>query len=319
MKPCPFCSELIQDKAVKCRFCDEYILSEEEEFSRFTRQREKQVGITEKSAKPIKRSSHSIAGRRGLKKAKRGTNSDLRKLVLLAIPILAILALLIVVNSKPNPPKVPQTIPPNPATIPYSEASAPTETNTSARSKLRYEVVKEQDYSYENYPRMIYRIVLSTDELPLDVDVRSMITEFCKSRIKGWKEITAFVYLPGMNTEGQAYAAAEYLPSGLKSYKAFPESLIGTAWERKAEERGDTIGRVAARERQKLEARVGKVALSLDMKKKIYREFVNDPLWAKDDGTDRVVLQLGEKYMKRYDLTREQLALICAEGSEKAW
>ena len=67
------------------------------------------------------------------------------------------------------------------------------------------------------------------------------------------------------------------------------------------------------------ETKLGPFPLTIEKRKQIYHEHTMDPLWALDDGSDRVPKKLAEKYMKKYNLTKSELAEILFEGAEKYW
>jgi len=186
---------------------------------------------------------------------------------------------------------------------------------------LNYTIVEKKDISYANTPRMLYRVVLDVTDIPLDLEVQMKRTAsyIWENGNKHWKEFTIFMYLPGMNTSGSALVIAEFRPYGLKLFKVQGIVLSGTKWEEKAEQHLKFLSKIASEKRKEIEKETGPIRLSTETKKKIYREFVNDPIWAYDDGTDKIPLKLGEKCMKKYNLTRFQLADILSEGAEKGW
>jgi len=184
---------------------------------------------------------------------------------------------------------------------------------------LSYRIVKKQDISYANTPRMVYRVVLDVTDIPSEIQMKRTASYIWENGNKHWKEFTVFMYLPGMNTSGAALGIGEFRPYGLKEFKVQGFVLAGTKWEEKAEQYLKLSSKIASEKRKEIEKETGPILLPAEMKKKIYREFVDDPLWAYDDGTDKIPLKLGEKYMKKYNLTRLQLAVILAEGAEKGW
>jgi len=186
---------------------------------------------------------------------------------------------------------------------------------------LNYTIVEKKDISYANTPRMLYRVVLDVTDIPLDLEVQMKRTAsyIWENGNKHWKEFTIFMYLPGMNTSGSALVIAEFRPYGLKLFKVQGIVLSGTKWEEKAEQHLKLLSKIASEKRKEIEKETGPIRLSTEMKKKIYCEFVDDPLWAYDDGTDKIALKIGGKCMKKYNLTRFQLANILSEGAEKGW
>ena len=180
---------------------------------------------------------------------------------------------------------------------------------------LNYTVVEKKDISYANTPRMVYRVMLDVADIPLEVQMKKTAAYIWENGNKQWKEFTVFMYLPEMNTQGLALGIGEFRPTGLKEFKIQGSTIIGTKWEEKANQQLEVMSKVASKKRSEMEP----VRLTAEMKKKIYREFVNDPLWAIDDGSDKVTLKLADKYMKKYNLTKNELAAICFEGVEKGW
>ena len=186
---------------------------------------------------------------------------------------------------------------------------------------LNYTIVEKKDISYANTPRMLYRVVLDVTDIPLDLEVQMKRTAsyIWENGNKHWKEFTIFMYLPGMNTSGSALVIAEFRPYGLKLFKVQGIVLSGTKWEEKAEQHLKLLSKIASEKRKEIEKETEPIRLSTEMQKKIYCEFVDDPLWAYDDGTDKIALKIGGKCMKKYNLTRFQLSDILLKGAEKGW
>lgn len=184
---------------------------------------------------------------------------------------------------------------------------------------LEYTTVKTQDISYANTPKMVHRIVLNVTGIPSEAEIKATALHIWEFGNKKWSEFTVFMYLPDTNTNGEAFAVAEFRPQGLKELRVQTLALAGTKWETLVTQKEKVIAETASSLRKKIERETGPVSLTTEIKKKIYREFVNDPLWVEDDGTEKLVLKLGDKYMRRYNLSRTELAAICAEGAEKGW
>jgi len=115
------------------------------------------------------------------------------------------------------------------------------QTNQSAKpvenadqGKLIFSIVKKQNISYANTPRMVWRILLDIKGMPPEAQIKQTAKDIWESDGKRWKEFTVFVYLPEMNTEDIAFAIAEFANLGLKTFMIEPLSLIGTRWEKKS-------------------------------------------------------------------------------------
>lgn len=96
---------------------------------------------------------------------------------------------------------------------------------------LKYRVVKKQDYSYLNTPRMAYRITLDVEKLPLKEQMEKIAIRIWKNGNKNWKEFTVFMYLPDMDTESAAWYVAEFSSSELKKSERQDFALYGTRWQ----------------------------------------------------------------------------------------
>jgi len=184
---------------------------------------------------------------------------------------------------------------------------------------LNYTIVKTKDISYAGTPRMVYRVVLDVEDFPLEVEIKRIARRIWENGNKHWKEFTVFMYLPSMDSNGAAFVVAEFRPDGLKEFKVQMFALSRTKWEKIAEQKDKLLSEVASKKRKEIEKETGPIQITTEIKKKIYSEYLNDSLWASDDGTDRVPLQLNEKYIKKYNLSRLELAAILTEGAEKGW
>jgi len=184
---------------------------------------------------------------------------------------------------------------------------------------LNYTIVERQNTSYKSTPRMVYRIMLDVVDIPTELEMRRTALYIWENGNKKWAEFTVFMYLPGMNTRDIALGIVEFSSYGLKKFEFNEIAFLGTKWEEKAVQLSKNLAEIASRERKKLEKRIESVRMTTAMKKKIYDEYVTDPLWVYDDGTDKIPAKLGAKYMKKYKLTKNQLADILFEGAEKGW
>ena len=92
--------------------------------------------------------------------------------------------------------------------------------NSERKSKiLNYTISEKQDISYLNTPRMVYRIILIVDSIPIEKDMRNTAISIWENGNKNWKEFTAFLYLPEMNTEMMAFGIVEFNQNGLVKFE----------------------------------------------------------------------------------------------------
>lgn len=96
---------------------------------------------------------------------------------------------------------------------------------------LNYSIAKREDISFMNTPRMVYRIILDVNSLPSDEEMKNTAINIWGNGNKNWKEFTAFLYLPEMNTEIPAYGVGEFNEGGLVRFNSNEYALIGTKWE----------------------------------------------------------------------------------------
>ncbi len=84
--------------------------------------------------------------------------------------------------------------------------------------ELSYKIVKKEDISYLDAPRMVYRVVLNVDEPPIEDKMKEVAQYLWESGNTKWKEFTVFLYLPSMNTNSAAYGIGEFRPEGLLKF-----------------------------------------------------------------------------------------------------
>jgi len=106
------------------------------------------------------------------------------------------------------------------------------QSNSEKKSEiLKYRITEKQDISYLNNQRMVYRIILDVDSLPTDKEMRNTAIYIWENGNKNWKEFTAFLYLPEMNTGLTAYGVGEFNEDGLIKFEKNENALFGTKWE----------------------------------------------------------------------------------------
>lgn len=96
---------------------------------------------------------------------------------------------------------------------------------------LKYQIAKQQDISFMNIPKMVYRIMLDVDTIPKDIEMRNTATYLWQNGNRNWDEFTVFLYLPYMNTESPAFGVAEFNKDGLVTFTKNEDALYGTKWE----------------------------------------------------------------------------------------
>ena len=98
---------------------------------------------------------------------------------------------------------------------------------------LDYQIVKIQDSSFMNIPKMLYRIILRVDSLPTDKGMRNTASYLWEHGNKNWEKFVVFLYLPYMSTESTAYRVAEFCKDGLVRYDKNDDVVFGTKWQPK--------------------------------------------------------------------------------------
>jgi hypothetical protein len=105
------------------------------------------------------------------------------------------------------------------------------QSNTEQKPKiLKYQIAKQQDISFMNIPKMVYRIMLDVDSTPMDIEMRNTATYLWQNGNRNWEEFTVFIYLPFMNTESPAFGVVEFNKEGLVMFTKNEDALYGTKW-----------------------------------------------------------------------------------------
>ncbi len=96
---------------------------------------------------------------------------------------------------------------------------------------LGYIIIETEDMSDAGTPRMVYRVVVEVEEIPVAQELERTALQIWKDGNKDWKEFTVFMYLPDMDTHLLAYAIGEFRPEGLKEFRIEEAALHDTKWE----------------------------------------------------------------------------------------
>ena len=111
------------------------------------------------------------------------------------------------------------------------------QSNSQQKPKiLKYQIAMQQDISFMNIPKMVYRIMLNVDSIPKDIEMRNTATFLWQNGNRNWEEFTVFIYLPYMNTESPAFGVAEFNKEGLVMFTKNEVALFGTKWAIKEKE-----------------------------------------------------------------------------------
>ena len=116
----------------------------------------------------------------------------------------------------------------------------PTKLAGEVAKTLEYKLVAREDTSYRGTSRMVTRVVVEADYLPPEDQLKKIASQIWESGNKGYDELTVFMYLADMNTEGAAYAAGEFSPRGMKEFTIHDSALYGTKWKSLEEESEET-------------------------------------------------------------------------------
>jgi len=95
---------------------------------------------------------------------------------------------------------------------------------------LGYMIIETEDMSDAGTPRMVYRIVVEVEEIPIKEELEKTAIQIWEDGNRNWKEFTVFMYLPDMDTKLVAYGVAEFRPEGLE-FRIQETALHGTKWE----------------------------------------------------------------------------------------
>ncbi|MCK4419671.1 hypothetical protein KAV79_07675 [Candidatus Aerophobetes bacterium] len=104
-------------------------------------------------------------------------------------------------------------------------------TSGEREQPLTFTVVEKEDTSLPGTPRMVFRILIETEQIPTEDSLRKTAETIWEDGNKNWKWFTVFMYLPEMDTASVAYGVADFTPRGLKEFKIQEVALYGTKWE----------------------------------------------------------------------------------------
>jgi len=100
-----------------------------------------------------------------------------------------------------------------------------------ASPTLDYSIIEETDLSYEDKGDMVYRVQVKTDAMPSEAELKYLTNYLWQHDGSQWDTLTIFLYLPEMNTDGMAYAVADFNSEKMTSFRVQPQSLEGTKWQ----------------------------------------------------------------------------------------
>jgi hypothetical protein len=86
---------------------------------------------------------------------------------------------------------------------------------------LKYTIVKKTDITFPvNNPRWVFRVILNTDIKPSEELIKNTASYIWKNDYySSMGELTIFMYLPGMDTEGGSYSLAVFDDKSCKEFK----------------------------------------------------------------------------------------------------
>jgi len=93
-----------------------------------------------------------------------------------------------------------------------NSAITTTQDQEERKAILDYTIVKKTDITFPvNNPRWVFRVRLNTDSRPTEELLKATANYICSNNYSSeMGELTIFMYLPGMDTEGPCYSLAVY-------------------------------------------------------------------------------------------------------------
>lgn len=88
----------------------------------------------------------------------------------------------------------------------------------SAADPARYRIVGSEDLSYRGSQRMLVRVLMNSQDVPSESEMRSVAREVWNDGNRGYDEFTVFLFLPGMKINSMAYGIGEFGKSGLNYF-----------------------------------------------------------------------------------------------------
>jgi len=77
---------------------------------------------------------------------------------------------------------------------------------------------------------MVYRVAVDVEELPNEQVLQETATTIWEQSGTSYAEFTVFMYLPGMDTGGVAYAVGSFNQWGLSEFRLQEYGALGTKW-----------------------------------------------------------------------------------------
>lgn len=96
---------------------------------------------------------------------------------------------------------------------------------------LEFDIIKREKVGLRGDNRMVYRILVSVEEIPTDELMKNTATNIWLDGNKNWSEFTVFIYLPGMDLDYSAYGISEFSPNGLNKFFTTKSNFYGTKWK----------------------------------------------------------------------------------------
>lgn len=101
---------------------------------------------------------------------------------------------------------------------------------------LPYQVIVKKDISYIGKSRMVYRVLLNVESIPIESIIRNTAYKIWESSQKKYDLLTIFMYLPKMDYNDVAYVVAEFDNSSIVKFEIQDYALSGTIWSKEEAE-----------------------------------------------------------------------------------
>lgn len=107
--------------------------------------------------------------------------------------------------------------------------------NAISSGLLKYKIVERKETRTGDTSRMVFRVVLSVEDIPSDAEIRRTVLFMRKNGNTHWDRFVIFMYLPEMNLDGPPFAAATFVPDTMEYFKVDMSALRKTKWQKIAE------------------------------------------------------------------------------------